>query len=195
MTTAARVLNTVLASLLVYGLVVEVRSGHAQAGRDASTASLGAILEALQILEARVNALAADLRPASNGQARLLFPNVITSIGGTTDVYIANVGLEPSGTLGATGACSISLVGEGGISNQPLTHTLPSFQVPVGSVRRQTIGEGLVLGFGGYALATCDFPMAHGTWAVLQNGVPQFGGSALVLPPSRAADVVESLGQ
>jgi hypothetical protein len=192
-TRRARRLASIVVLALV-ALVAERRPLDAQAGRDASAASLETILEALQGLEAKVNALATGLRPASSGQTRLLFPHVRTSLDVTTDLYIANVGLEPSGTLGNTGACSVALVGEGGASGQVATTTLPSLPVLVGSVRKQTIGQGLVFGFGGYALATCDFPMAHGTWAVLLNGVPQFGGLALVLPPTRDADIVESLG-
>ncbi len=53
------------------------------------------------------------------------------------------------------------------------------------------------VGFQGYIIVACNFPLAHGVYFVSDVGATKFltSGHALVLPSTRTTDVVESRGQ
>jgi hypothetical protein len=171
-----------LALLLVGFSLGAVSSARATSGR-ASSSTLQAVLEA-------VEALASGLRPPSDGQTRLLFPAVSTFADATV-LFVVNAGQGPSDTPGHSGQCTVDVFG-----NKP-TPTLQPVPVAVGGVNGVSIDEfNLATEFLGYAIATCDFPFAHGWYQVSDaGGAASIAGHALVLPPTRAAAIVESLGQ
>jgi hypothetical protein len=178
-------LGAALTLVLIGFSLGAVSSARATAGR-ASTTTLQAILEA-------VEALTSGLRPPSNGQTRLLFPLVSTYVDGTT-LQIVNTGQDPSGALGHDGSCALNLFGETELGG-PGTFVLPPLSVGVGRLSSTTVTDIVVADFTGYAIATCDFPLAHGQYQLRSGGAIVMAEAALILPPTRSAAVVEALGQ
>jgi len=128
----------------------------------------------------------ANLMEPSDQKTRLLFPLVNTTFGWQTQIAIANTGKDPSGTPGRTGTATVHFFGSGGPSG-------PSVLGPIEP--GNTIGWGLPGDFFGYLVVICDFPFAHGVYAISYEGsLSPWGGEAQVLPSTRDPNRVEARG-
>jgi hypothetical protein len=159
-----------------------VSSARAQSGRaPAST---------LQVIIDAIGALSSGLRPPSNGQTRLLFPIVSTEATNEAQLFIVNTGVYPTGTPGRSGECTFELFGK------PVNIGIPDpLAVSVGTLEALLINDAIATSFSGYAVATCNFPLAHGFYLQSAGASILKSGDAMVLPPTRDATTVESLGQ
>jgi hypothetical protein len=144
----------------------------------------------LEGLQAALDDLRAGIRPPSNNQTRLLFQFVTNQAGFDTGMTIANTAADPFGTPGKTGACAIRFYGAG----TPPPFTTP--RIAPGQTYTNILSQ-IAGGFQGYAIAVCDFPLAHGSAFLGDIGFARLAWNTpvLVLPSTRSAARVESLGQ
>jgi hypothetical protein len=108
----------------------------------------------------------------------LLFPYITTVTGFDTGIAISNTTADPFGTGNQAGACTINWYGNnnGGTTNTPITaSTTATSAAPViaagttwTTVASSTGFAGA--GFTGYAIAVCNFQLAHGYAAVTDVG-------------------------
>src|SRR5262245_2907765 len=97
----------------------------------------------------------------SDTKTYLLFPFVTNQSGFDTSISIANTGLDPFGTTGASGTCTLNFFG----TSAPVPVTTPSIAKGTVSV---SLTSTLAAGFQGYMIAVCSFPFAHG-WQFLSD--------------------------
>ena len=133
---------------------------------------------------------------ASGGKTRLLFPFVFSAQESyETAIHIMNTGLDPFGTAGSSGTVTFYDYGTSAISPETSASVAPgeSFSFVVGK------GDGVSIspapGFGGYVIAVCNFPFAHGFFAGFDSTYSTAAsGLAIVLPATRDASSVEMRG-
>jgi hypothetical protein len=181
--------------LMLAAILLVASAAPGSSGRDGPAGTLEALL-----------AVVGGLRPPSNGETRLLFPNVVTTDGSGTEVNISNTARDPYGTQGSAGACEVRLYGRvGGAAAAEVARTLPaaepgatiSWNVALGAVSTggPVTSVPAVPDFFGYAVATCAFPLAHGFVFTALGGTVVSSTPALVLPSTRSTSFVEAAGQ
>ncbi len=123
----------------------------------------------------------------SNAQTRLLFPYVINQAGFDTEFAISNTTMDPLGTTAVSGTCTFTFYGNG--AGSPFT--TPS--IAAGSIYKVNLSA-IASGMGGYAFATCNFPLAHANYTVLASSTNIHSAmSALVVPSTRTNSFAEQL--
>lgn len=127
-------------------------------------------------------------------QTTILFPYVTTVPGFDTGMAIANTTQDPFGTNSQNGTCAVNWYEAGVSGTNP-----PVFTTPV-------INAGTVYAFGavsntantqftGYAIAVCNFSLAHGYAAVTDVGARSIlSGYLPLILPSTSRSGPESLG-
>jgi hypothetical protein len=180
------ILGFVLGATFAAGLAL------ASSGRGTPIATLQPILDLL-----------GGLRQPSNGQTRLLFTAVQAGSPPTdTVITIFNTGRDPYGTEGRPGACAVTFYGTVGADPQSETLRITPEIVP-GDLYSWSVSAGdpandlfLISAFTGYAIATCDFPLAHAWYETRGSGGERVvSQNALVLPSTRSTAFVEAGGQ
>ncbi len=149
--------------------------------------------------EAKLEIVLVEPAGASNNQTRLLFPFVTNAGGFDTAIVIANTTSDPFGTSNAQGTCKIYYYASTAGLGYQTTATIQAghlfvFNLSSGGVPGSQPFS--TVGFQGYAIAVCNFPLAHGFYYIAdQMDKAAAGGPALVLPSTRTSSSVESLGQ
>jgi hypothetical protein len=119
----------------------------------------------------------------------LLFSWVSSQTGFDTGITISNTGLDPFGTVGQTGTCTLHFYGD----NAPAIPFVTTAVAP-GSVYANTTSI-IAPNFQGYMIATCNFSYAHGWGFFSDLGARNLAASvqALILCTNRNANHVERL--
>jgi hypothetical protein len=107
----------------------------------------------------------------------LLFPFVTNQTGFDTGIAIMNTTSDPFGTKNQTGACNFTFYGT------PVTAAFPTPSIPAGQLYAFQASV-VTPGFEGYAIAVCQFQLAHGYAFVSDLGAQKLahGYLALILP-------------
>lgn len=163
--------------------------------------SIPARLDAIELLLKQV---ANALKPSDPvpQKTRLLIPFVTNQAGFDTGIAISNTGLDSTGVVGKSGACTIHYFPISGVAPAPQT---TNAVIPPGGQLSFTVSTGGNLGivgrpgFQGYIEIICDFPFGHGYGLLTDGpiGLARVGSSLpdLVLPLARTSVLEESLGR
>ena len=95
----------------------------------------------------------------------LLFSSISNQGGLDTGIAIANTGLDPIGTSGSSGSCTLDFYG----ANAP--SPVSTGTIAAGS-SYTALASAIAPGFQGYAIASCTFPYARGTSFRMAGGTP-----------------------
>ena len=137
----------------------------------------------------------ADTSTASNiftvvpCQTTLLFPYVTNQFGFDTGLAISATSLDPFGTSGQSGTCTLNWYGAAftGATPTPVVNAGTTYTTLVSTTLNNVTG-----GFSGYMIAVCRFQYAHGFAFVSDLGARNLamGYLALIIPDrtARAAD-------
>jgi len=124
----------------------------------------------------------------------LLFPYVTSQFGFDTGVAISATSIDPFGTSGQSGTCTLNWYGQAftGATPTPVINAGTSWANNTSVILSNVTG-----GFTGYMIAVCRFQYAHGFAFISDLGARQLamGYLALVIPdPPRAANPFPAAG-
>ena len=127
----------------------------------------------------------------------LLFPYVSNANSADTTFTISNTTTDPTnlGSTNLAGTCTVTYYrGNSGVATAGVT-----FNVPTGQQISWPMSAGgsgapaIPLGYTGYLIAECNFPMAHGV-AILKDATSSTTLPAYVIRPQRLGNQPEGLG-
>jgi hypothetical protein len=123
----------------------------------------------------------------------LLFPFVTNQTGFDTGIAVINTSADPFGTKNQSGTCNFTFYGT------PTTAAFPTPAIPAGQLYAFQASV-VTPGFEGYAIAVCQFQLAHGYAFISDLGAQKLahGYLALILPgtgsrPASTPSNVEAL--
>lgn len=132
-------------------------------------------------------------------QTTILFPYVTTVPGFDTGMAIGNTTQDPFGTVSQNGTCAVNWYEAGTSGTNPVTFTTPVINAGTvyafGAVQNAVDSTGKGVQFTGYAIAICNFSLAHGYAAVTDVGARSIlsGYLPLIIPTTGARSGPETL--